>query len=164
MPFGLALLLGVPGDFLRIGVGAVSIAMAVALAAGFSLPAPGRAGTLAVGGVSGVLCTSIGINGPPVVLFLQALRLPTDVFRAGLSTFFVLNGFVSLTIFVFSGVIGVDTLPLVALGLPALFVGHWLGRRLLPRFGPTTFRRFVLFLLVASASTALVDGLLRTFG
>jgi len=48
--------------------------------------------------------------------------------------------------------------------LPALLLGNWLGHRLLPRFSPVTFRRLVLTLLVLSASTSLIDGLVHTFG
>lgn len=164
MPAGLALLLGVSGDTLRIAVGVVSIVMAIAIGAGFTLPAPGARGTFAVGLVSGVLSTSIGINGPPVVLYLQALRHPPEVFRAGISTFFVLNGLVSLSIFVWSGVVDLESLGRSLLAFPALILGHWLGYLILPRFSPETFRRFVLALLVVSSSTSLLDGLVRSFG
>ena len=164
MPFGLALLLGVSGDVLRVGVGLVSILMATVIGAGFRVAASGSGRTAAVGFTSGILCTSIAMNGPPVVLYLQALRFPPDVFRAALSTFFLLNSLVSLSVFVATGVISWGTLGPVALGLPALFLGHWLGLQLLPRFRPETFRRFVLLLLVVSASTSIVDGLVRSFG
>lgn len=164
MPFGLALLLSVSGDTLRIVVGGVSILMAIAIGAGFTIHAAGRAGTFGVGIVSGLLCTSIAINGPPVVLFLQAQRLSPEVFRAGISTFFMLNGVVSLSILVWAGVVDVESVKMAAAGLPALVLGHWLGHRLLPRFSAETFRRFVLALLVISASTSLIDGLVRSFG
>ncbi|MDG2304924.1 MAG: sulfite exporter TauE/SafE family protein [Candidatus Binatia bacterium] len=164
MPFGLVLLLSVSGDVLRIAVGTVSILMAAAIGAGFTLHAAGRVGTFFVGAASGVLCTSIAINGPPVVLFLQALRHPPEVFRAAISTFFMFNGLVSLSIFAFAGVVSTHSLGISLTAFPALLVGHWIGHRLLPRFSPETFRRFVLALLVVSASTSLIDGLLRTFG
>lgn len=164
MPLGLALLLGVSGDVLRIVVGGVSIVMALAIGAGFTIRAAGRAGTFGVGVASGLLCTSIGINGPPVVLYLQALRHPPEVFRAAISTFFMLNGLVSLSVFVWAGVVGFDSLRNFALAFPALLVGHWGGHRILPLFSPETFRRFVLALLVVSASTSLIDGLARSFG
>lgn len=164
MPFGLALLLGVSGDALRIVVGGVSIVMALAIGAGFTLHAVGRVGTFGVGVASGLLCTSIGINGPPVVLYLQALRHPPEVFRAAISTFFMLNGLVSLSVFVWAGVVGLDSLRTSAWAFPALLVGHWGGHRILPLFSPETFRRFVLALLVVSASTSLIDGLVRSFG
>lgn len=164
MPLGLALLLGVSGDVLRIAVGAVSIAMASAIGLGFSLRAPGRVGTFGVGVVAGVLSTSIAINGPPVVLYLQALRHPPDTFRSAISTFFVWNGLVSLSLFAVSGVIGRHMMPPALYALPGLVLGHWLGHLLWPRFSPQTFRRFVLGLLVVSASVSLFDGLVRTFG
>ncbi len=164
MPLGIALLLWVSGDVLRIAVGIVSILMATAIGAGLTLHAAGRRGTFAVGLVSGVLSTSIAINGPPVVLFLQALRHPPEVFRAAISTFFMLNGVVSLSMLVWAGVVDGQSLSRSAIAFPALLVGHWLGGRLLPRFSPETFRRFVLALLVISSSTSLVDGVMRWLG
>ncbi len=164
MPLGLALLLGVSSDALRIAVGSVSILMAAAIGLGFTIAAPGRLGAASVGLVSGVLSTSIAINGPPVVLYLQALRTTPEVFRAAISTFFTLNGVVTLSLFVGSGVIDGDTVSVSLPALPALLLGNWLGHQILPRFRPVTFHRFVLLLLVLSAGISLVEALFRVLG
>ena len=159
MPFGLGLLLWTSGDLLRVLVGFVSILMAVAIASSMTPRPPGRAGTVGVGAISGLLTTSIAINGPPVVLLLQSMRVPPQVFRATSSAFFVVNGVVSLSIFYFSGVVAEDTIQRVLWALPALLVGNVLGNLLLPRVRPSAFRRLVLGLLVLSALLSLFDGL-----
>ena len=159
MPFGLAVLLGSSGDLLRVGVGVVSILMAAAIVASVPFRTPGRVGTIGVGVASGFLTTSIAINGPPVVLFLQALGVPQGVFRATSSAFFVVNGVVSLSVFALSGVIGAETMLRILWALPALLAGNLLGHLLLPRVGPSAFRRLVLGLLVVSASLSLLEGL-----
>jgi uncharacterized membrane protein YfcA len=156
MPLGLALLLGVSSEILRVIVSLVSITMAAALGLGLSIPAAGRRASFAVGGVAGLLTTSIAINGPPVVLYLQALGKPPEEFRAAISTFFLLNGAVSLSAFVATGVIGPDTLRYFLVGFPAILIGSLLGRLILPYFQPETFRRFVFALLVLGALVPLV--------
>lgn len=163
MPLGLAVLLGVSADTLRLAVAIVSVAMTAAILAGFSLPAAGALGTWAVGVVSGVLSTSTGINGPPVVLFLQALGHPPTVFRGALSTFFVTNGVVSISMLAVSGVIGRRVLGLALVALPVLFGASWLGHRVLPHFSTAAFRHLVLGLLVLSAVTSLLDALWHAF-
>lgn len=164
MPFGLSLLLSVSGDTLRIVVSSVSIFMAIAIGLGFTIRVARPGGAFGVGIVSGLLCTSVAINGPPVVLFLQAQRFSPEVFRAGISTFFMLNGIVSISLLVWAGVVNLESVRTGATVLPALLVGYWLGHRLLPRFSAETFRRFVLALLVLSASTSLLDSLVRSLG
>lgn len=157
MPLGLGLLLGVSPEVLRIAVALLSIGMAAALGLGLSIPVAGRWGSFAVGGIAGILTTSIAINGPPVVLYLQALRKPPEVFRGAVSTFFLLNGVVSLAAFAATGVIGSRTLPYFLAGFPAILLGSLVGSWLLPRFRPETFRRFVFALLLLGALVSLVD-------
>ena len=164
LPLGLALLLGVSGDWLRIGVGAITLLMTFALAQGLTLRASGRAGVFGVGFAAGLLTTSIAINGPPVVLFLQARALPRAVFRGAVSAFLVVNSLFSLSLFTASGVIGWSSLPLFLTGLPALFVGNALGTFLVARVSELRFRRLVLALLVLGSVLALADGLGSLFG
>ena len=70
MPIGLWLLLGLPAEALRAMVAVSSILMAAGIAWGLRWRAPGTAGVLGVGLVSGILSTSTAMNGPPIVLFL----------------------------------------------------------------------------------------------
>jgi uncharacterized membrane protein YfcA len=104
------------------------------------------------------------MNGPPIVLFLQACEYPPTVFRGALSTFFVLNGVVSLTVLSTSGVIGRRSLGLAACALPVLLAANWLGHRLVERMSARFFRRLVLGLLIASAFASLVSTLARLRG
>jgi uncharacterized membrane protein YfcA len=160
-PFGLAVLLLAPADALRIGVAVASIVMAAALASGVSLGARGTAGELVAGVTSGVLNTSTGMNGPPIVIYLQDAGLPPREFRAALAAFFSVSGFVSTGVFAVSGVITHTALGLAAAGLPAVFTGSWLGHHLFSRIDHGLFRRLVLGLLAATAMAAIGTSLAR---
>ncbi len=75
----------VPGIVLLIAVGV--LLCAGLLWSGIGFPA-GPAPQWGTGVLSGALLTSTGMNGPPVVLMMQALRLPPRPFRATLQVIF----------------------------------------------------------------------------
>jgi hypothetical protein len=116
---------------------------------------------LLAGGVSGVLNTSTGMNGPPIVLYLQDRGFATDEFRGGLSAFFFVSGIVSFAIFAVTGVVSATSMLLIAVGLPVVFAGHWAGHRMVGRLSEDSFRRLVLALLIATALAAIVTSALR---
>jgi hypothetical protein len=161
MPLGLLVLLFAPEDALRLAVGVVSVVMAAALMLGLRWGGRDVPTELMAGGVSGVLNTSTGMNGPPIVLYLQDRAFPTAEFRGGLSAFFFVSGIVSLAIFAASGVISTKALSLSAVGIPAVFAGNAIGHRLVGRFSEDAFRRLVLVLLSATATAAIVTSALR---
>jgi uncharacterized membrane protein YfcA len=164
MPLGLLVLLTAPDDALRLAVGVSSIVMAAALMSGVRWRGGDRAGELVAGAVSGVLNTSTGMNGPPIVLYLQDRGYPKDEFRGALSAFFFVSSLVSFAIFALNGVISADALVLAAVAAPAVFAGNWAGRHLLGRLSDETFRRLVLALLVATALAAVVTALIKIAG
>jgi uncharacterized membrane protein YfcA len=164
MPLGLLVLLFAPEDALRLGVGVASIVLAGALVMGFRWGGRDVPTELLAGGVSGVLNTSTGMNGPPIVLYLRDRRFAADQFRGGLSAFFFVSGIVSLGIFAASGVVSGTALALSAAGVPAVLAGNWAGHRIVGRLSDEAFERLVLGLLVATASAAIVTAALRMVG
>ncbi len=164
MPFGLAVLLLTPQEALRIGVGLSAVVMAGALARGLRIRARGTASELAVGVVSGVLRTSTGMSGPPVVLYLQGRGYPPEEFRAALVVFFLIGGIASIGAFLGADVISGNALVLAAAALPAVFAGNWGGDRLLRLVDVALFRRLVLLLLAATALSGVGFSIYRLIG
>ncbi len=163
MPVGLLVLLFAPEDALRLAVGVASIAMAAAITLGLRFGGGGgdRPGELFAGAVSGLLNTSTGMNGPPIVLYLQERGYPPDEFRGALSAFFIVSGVVSFAAFAATGVVSGAALALGAAGVPAIFAGNWVGHRLLGRLSHETFRRLVLALLIVTAVAAVATSIAR---
>lgn len=151
MPLGLGFLLTLPSDAIRAAVGIVTVSMAIAVGRGWALPIQGRRADVGVGLVCGVLQTSCGMNGPPVVLYLQSRGLPPQAFRATLSRFFLVSGLLSQIGFGLTGVFGAHAALIAAAGIPAALVGHRIGRTLARRIPPRLFRTVVLTLLAAAA-------------
>jgi uncharacterized membrane protein YfcA len=161
LPVGLAVLLLAPEDALRIAVGVASIVMAAALAVGASPGLRGRRGEVVAGLTSGVLNTSTGMNGPPVVLYLQDAGLRPAEFRGALSAFFSFSGVISLAVLAASRVVTLAALGLAAAALPMVFAGNWAGQRLYSRIEREMFRRLVLALLTVTALVAVATSVAR---
>jgi uncharacterized membrane protein YfcA len=161
MPVGLLVLLFAPQDALRLTVGITAIIMASAIVLGLRLGGGARSGELVAGAISGALNTSTGMNGPPVVLYLQTRGFATSEFRGALSSFFSLSGAATLLTFAATGVITTEALVLGAACLPAVLAGNWIGHQLLGRLSDSTFRRVVLTLLIATALSAIITSLIR---
>jgi len=159
MPFGLLLLDRVADGVLRLVIGAVVVLLATLLATGFHLQRSAHAVDLACGFVSGLLSTSTGTSGPPLVFGLQARRLEAEAFRSTLAAVFVIMGVVSNAVFVAAGKVTRDRLVAAAVGMPFVLAGVWLGRRLALRTSPSAWRRIVLGLLYLSAASAIVSAL-----
>jgi hypothetical protein len=121
-----------------------------------------RAGTGAVGAVGvlvGVLTTSTGTNGPPLVAAFHALGYDPRTFRATLAATFVGTGVIGLAGFLLTGQVGALTLRIAVIALPAVLLGWGLGNRIFARVDRVTFRRIVLVGLVASSGAALARAL-----
>jgi uncharacterized protein len=163
---GVALLATLSKSALQVGVG-----LAVIAAAGWQLHrrnkgvrsenrAPlGHATSVGVGFASGVLTTSLGVSGPPLVLWLEAHGVRPAEFRQTLAAaFFVLSlaggGLVAAT----EGVGGVDAgvvLPLLAF----MAVGYGLGTLVFRRLDTERFYVLVLALVMATGAASLLAGL-----
>lgn len=161
MPLGLAILLLLSQDTLRIAVGATTVAMVLAMGRGLRISrvSPGTDG--AIGILCGLLSTSTGMNGPPLVLYLQSRGLAPIAFRATLSRFFVASGLLSQVAFGAGGVLDRRALLLAAAGVPAALAGHQLGDRIVARLSPVTFRRVVLCVLASAAALGATAALTR---
>jgi uncharacterized membrane protein YfcA len=160
---GGALLLGVvPKPVLQVVVG-VGVLGAVALQlrrrpAPAGRPAPPGAAA-AVGLLAGLLTTTTGTNGPPLVLWLERRRVgPADARRTIAAVFLALNvlGAVALAVVGRSGAAARPVLLGVLLG--AALLGYLAGAAAFRRLDPRRFRAAGLVLCVAAGLAAIASG------
>ncbi len=157
MPIGLLVARAVSDDALRIALAISVIAFTVLLASGFRVHHPRPALDVAVGAVSGVLSTTIGTNGPPLVMVLQARGMAPDRFRATLSTVFAIANLATVALLINRMTPG---LWLLALGcVPGMWIGWQIGYALGRRLDHARFDRLVRVLLLVTAGTALFAAL-----
>lgn len=167
LPFSLlGLVLGVEvlrvanPDYLRVAVGVVVVASALLLFRGARLPGSGsRWGDGVAGGTSGLLATSVGISGPPVILLLASRGLPKRAFRANIALYFVFTSFASLVALYLRGLVEPGHLLLAAALVPATFVGKVAGTALLGRFSEAAFRNLTLALILPTGAGAALSAL-----
>jgi uncharacterized membrane protein YfcA len=160
VPVGVAVLSGIGTDAARAIIAGFVLAMCAALWSGWSLSGrvggPGHAGT---GFVSG-FANGAGVGGLPVAVFLAAQPVAAPVFRATLVAYFTLMDLWSLPVMARAGMIGADTFRAVALAVPLMMLGLWLGGRHFLKAEPAGFRRFAILLLSALAIIGLAKSVI----
>jgi hypothetical protein len=159
MPLGIVLLRRVPADPLQVAVSVVVLLAVVLLATGFRLRSESPRTEVAAGFVSGMINTSIGVGGPPVVLVLQAAETEQHAFRATTTRYFLLTNLISLPLFLASGVVASSTWALAVVAIPAALAGTLMFERVAFKVRTEHFRPLVLSLLVLSAIASLVSAL-----
>jgi len=150
MPVGLMVLIVVPEAPLEAAIGVVVLVSVLLMARGWVIEDPPPALDVAAGVATGLLNTSVGVSGPPVVMDLQGRRLPKGPFRATSSAVFGINGVVALALFAISGQIHPEVAAAAALALPAWPAGWVVGDVLHRRFPDDRFRGLVLVLLAVT--------------
>lgn len=159
MPFGLVVLNVVDDRSLKVVLG-VSVLLATALLVRrLGLSHTGPALDWSMGFLSGVLNTSLGTNGPPLVFGLQARQVEPDRFRATIATVFALSNVFAIALFVLDGKITGEGLSAATVAFPALLLGLWLGRRWRGHVVGERFRWLVLGLLLAVGVVSIVFAL-----
>ena len=158
VPIGLWAITGVGVDMARAIIAVYVLVMCGVLLLGWTLKKPaGDAAHVATGVISG-LANAPGMGGLPVATFFAAQGVNATVFRATLIAYFAALDLYSAPLMWWHGLVTLDTFFAVALSLPLMVLGIWLGGRHFLRTDPQDFRRFAIFLLAGLA----VLGLLKS--
>ncbi|MEO6881548.1 MAG: sulfite exporter TauE/SafE family protein [Mycobacteriaceae bacterium] len=155
LPLGYLVLTLVPARSLKLVIAAVLGVLVVVLAARLRLPS-GLGAQRSAGVASGVLLTSTGMNGPPLVVLLQAMGQSPRRFRATLQVTFFAQDLAAVVLFLVTGLLSPAVWGLAAAGVLGVPLGWWLGDRLFGALSAARFRRVVLGGLAVLALTSLV--------
>jgi uncharacterized membrane protein YfcA len=164
---GGALLLGVvPKPVLQAVVG-VGVLLAVALQVWRRPAPPGpvprrapHGSAVAVGLLVGVLTTTTGTNGPPLVLWLERRRLaPADARRTISAVFLALNVLGAVALAAVGHGAGAARPALLAVLLACAVAGHVAGAGLFRRMDPRRFRVAGLVLCAVAGLAAIASAL-----
>jgi uncharacterized membrane protein YfcA len=104
MALGAVVLATAPEDVLRVAIAAVVVGTVVLYVKTRS-SGTGRSSAAGAGRVSGVLATTSGINGPPLVLHMRRVGMGADRMRDTLAAFFVVSAVLTVAAFAVSGVL-----------------------------------------------------------
>jgi uncharacterized membrane protein YfcA len=112
--------------------------------------APSMAGDLIAGLISGAMTTSLGMPGPPVVLYFSRLGLDKDATRATILALFLFSYAGAIAIQATVAGISFQTWKLAAAMVPCVLAGS-LGGHILSRYmSQNMFRAATLLLLLTT--------------
>jgi uncharacterized membrane protein YfcA len=160
LPIGVQVLTGVDTRIIKLIAGVVVLIFAVLVARGFVIPGiRSRIAPIVAGLSSGILGTSTGMSGPPVVLFLTDRTPAPRVFRASITFYFSLMNLVGILLVVRTGAVGGREFGIAAALLPVALVGRRIGQRLHDRVDQDQFRRITFALLILTGTSGMVTAL-----
>lgn len=160
VPLGLLILLSVDINTFTLGISILLLTLTALLIFNFKVKATGVRDYI-VGGISGLLTTSIGMPGPPLLLYFTGTDTEKGKIRATTLAFYLFIYFVSLlTQIIFAGTNHrIWTSSLYA--IPIVFLGLLLGQLLFKRLNQRIFRVITYILLSGTGLYLLVDSLAR---
>jgi len=159
VPFGAYLLAVCDAGVLKTLIGVAITLSALAFLLGFQRElAHERLASLPVGLVSGLLNGSMGMAGPPVILFFANQGVPKATFRANLAAYFAAVNLITVPAYLVAGLITRPVVGYAALLLPALAAGLFAGIRLARRVDEAAFRRVVLVVVCGAGLLAVASG------
>jgi uncharacterized membrane protein YfcA len=156
LPVGVAVLVVLSKESLQVGVG-----VAVVAAAAWQLRhrAAVRIPASAAGFLSGVLTTSISVNGPPLALWLDSHAVPPPRFRVTLAAAFLILDLAGIALIAAREGLDVvepgDVGPLLA----CVLVGYALGAVAFRRLDAERFSTVVLSLVICTGLASVAVGL-----
>ncbi|MSP50264.1 MAG: sulfite exporter TauE/SafE family protein [Alphaproteobacteria bacterium] len=149
-PVGVHLLATLPETSIRLAIAALVTTATLLLWRGFALKRmPGTGTTVATGAAAGLLNGSLGIGGPPVILFYLSSPAGTAAARASLVAYFLVTDAYAIAVGATEGLVSATTFLAALALLPILLIGVAIGSRGYIKTEPATFRRAVLILLLA---------------
>lgn len=118
--------------------------------------AVGLAWGLGAGLLAGAMGVCLGINGPPIAAWVHRQDWSREAMRATLGAYFLLAGVGIVGVQAWQGLVSARVVGAFASGLPALFLGLWLGMSACRRMDARLYRLAVQgFLAVIGVSLLL---------
>lgn len=143
---------------LKLFVGLVILLLSVLLLFQFSITKSRRKERI-VGGISGSLTSSIGMPGPPLMLYFSGTDDGKKVIRSTTLAYYLFIYFVSLVAqVVFAGTAATTWISSLW-ALPVVFVGLYMGQVLFKRISQKVFQIIIYIILFATGISLLMDSL-----
>jgi len=167
VPLGILLLPHLDVTLFKMLLGLLLVVWCPAMLLSKDLPRITLGGRLAdafVGMSGGILSGLGGFSGTLPTLWCTLRGYDRDLQRAIIQNFNLAMLGVTLTIYILSGVVTRETVPMLAIVLPSMLIPTLIGTRVYIGISEASFRRIVLALLTASGITLLTSSLAALAG
>ena len=104
----------------------------------------------------GAVGTLFGTGGPFYVTYLKARQLDKTGFRATFACIFILDGAARVTGYVSTAIVDLQLLALLALSLPVMLLGTYLGGKIHTSLSTEVFTRGISVLLLVSGASLML--------
>lgn len=158
LPIGMAIFLLIDIDKLKLIISLTIIGLTIMLMRKVRLK-QNQKRDLVVGGISGSFTTSIGMPGPPLLLYFSGTDTAKEKLRGTTLAFYLFIYSISLIIqMIFAGT---NKTVWISSGyaLPIVFIGLYLGQLLFGRINQSVFRIFTYMILLFTGIYLLFDSL-----
>lgn len=159
VPFGILIYMSININAFKLGVGVLLLSLTVLLLYNFRVRQT-RGGDYLTGGLSGIFTTSIGMPGPPILLYFTGTSMDKGKLRATTLAFYLFIYFISLgTQIIFTG----TSLLIWKSSLyaaPSVLAGLFIGQYIFKWINQDMFRIFTYILLSCTGLYLLFQSLI----
>ena len=149
VPIGNLLLFALEPNLIRRIIGWLIVGASILILSGWRYSGPQGAGASATtGAISGLINGFVGLGGPPLVIYMLALKLPAAVQRSNALVFMAITSALVLGSTFVGGGVTLENSFLGVLTAPFMIVGGWLGARLFLKLPAEIFKKFSLVALI----------------
>ena len=142
-------------------IAALVVIFAVPLALGYSHRFKEEKIIFSISGFfSGILASSAGLAGPPVVLLLLNQGWEKESLRATLAAYFLFTGTITLITLSIARVLSSEFVLSAFTYLPAAFLGFFIGRKVIPYLKAEVFRRIAAIIVIVAALVGVITSLI----
>lgn len=158
LPLGLVIFLYLNLNHLKLGVGALILLLTFLLILRMRFKQNQRK-DIVVGGLSGMFTTSIGMPGPPLLLYFSGTDTKKEQLRATTLAFYLWIYLVSLIMQL--TIVGTSKTVWTSIlwGLPFVCIGLYLGQRLFYKMNQAVFQIIVYIILLFTGIYTLLESL-----
>ena len=149
VPIGSLLLFALEPNLIRRIIGWLIVGASILILSGWRYSGPQGAGASATTGViSGLINGFVGLGGPPLVIYMLALKQSATVQRANTLVFMAITSVLVLGSTFVGGGVTLENSFLGVLTAPFQIAGGWLGARLFLKLPVELFKKFSLVALI----------------
>jgi uncharacterized membrane protein YfcA len=157
VPIGVFVLSSASASFLRIGITALIIALAVVTALNLHNIIPrSKLFGLVVAVVVSALLNSLGIGGPLMALYILGQGWSRNALRGSLAVYFVTVEASGVVGYGVTGLLTKERMLLILICVIPVILGFWLATFLVKRMNEEMFRRAVVVVIVTTSLMVLV--------
>ncbi len=159
-PLGTYLLIILNENTLKLVIGILITISAIAMWKGYKIKVKNeKLSYIPVGFLSGILNGSVSLSGPPIILFLTNQGVEKQIFRANLTSYFLVLNIITIPTYLVSGIITKEVIKYSIYLLPGLILGVLLGIKLGNKVNEAIFKKLTLVLMIVMGILSIVSSL-----